>query len=83
MYAIYYDLPLDYAGLIFDEMVNAVKATVKEQTESKKTKKEVKNPKTSHIQGSSLFCSEMISLVTLKQMESLFPKTDRLRRYTE
>ena len=29
----------------FDEMVNAVKAKVKEQTGSKKTKKEGKNPK--------------------------------------
>jgi hypothetical protein len=45
MYGIYYDLPLDYAGLIFEEMVNAVKAKVKEQTGSKKTKKEGKNPK--------------------------------------
>ena len=72
MYAIYYDLPLDYAGLIFDEMVNAVKAKVKEQTGSKKTKKEGKNPKTSPIQGSSLYYLEMISLEKLKQRENLF-----------
>ena len=43
MYGIYYNLPLDYAGLIFEEMVNAIKAKV-EQTGSKKTKKEGKNP---------------------------------------
>ena len=43
MYGIYYDLPLDYTGLIFDEMVNAMKAAVKEQTGSKK--KEGRNPK--------------------------------------
>jgi len=43
MYGIYYDLPLDYAGLIFDEMVNALKARVKEQART--TKKKGKNPK--------------------------------------
>ena len=44
MYGIYYNLPLDYVGLIFDEMVNAVQANMKEQAGTKK--KEGKNPKT-------------------------------------
>ena len=43
MYGMYYDLPLDYTDLIFDEMVNAVKAKVKEQTGT--SRKEGKNPK--------------------------------------
>ena len=43
MYGIFYDLPLDYAGLIFEEKVNAVKVKVKEQTGS--ARKESKNPK--------------------------------------
>jgi hypothetical protein len=43
MYGIYYDLPLDYAGLIFDEMVSAVEAKVKEQRGT--TKKEGRDPK--------------------------------------
>ena len=29
MYGIYYDLRLDYAGLIFDEMVSAVQAKIR------------------------------------------------------
>ena len=43
MYGMYFDLPLDYVGLIFDEMVNAVKAKVKEKTGT--SRKERKTPK--------------------------------------
>ena len=43
MYGNYYDLPLDYAGLILTEMDNVAQAKVKEQTGTQK--KEGKNPK--------------------------------------
>ena len=42
MYGIYYDFPLDYVGLVFDEMVSVVQATVKDHTPT--PKKEGKNP---------------------------------------
>ena len=43
MYGMYYDLPMDNASLIFDEMVKVVNAKVKEQTGTRK--KGGKNPK--------------------------------------
>ena len=36
MYGMFCDFPLDYVGLIFDEMVSSVKAKVKEQLGTKK-----------------------------------------------
>ena len=43
MYGVYYDLPLDYAGLMFDEMVGVVKEKMKKEAGT--NKKQWRNPK--------------------------------------